>query len=372
MTLEEKYIEFLDVLNKLEEISCNFRDPKYLFERDLLVAKELAKIKEEEISKIRLDNFKLDESLRNDFLNFKIEKKGFRKRSEIPPEELEFFDKIANKLNQSVINSLQKSGYPCPDIGIKNNWIYVNCLDTSFQITNTVKLYDFDTCERVFYEIIRILIPELKRLKTLEFLEEIIIRMTDFFKKKIFEEEKKQVILQIKLEYDEIIKEKEREKREIIEDYEKKYQLLLEENEALRKEREKEVKKEIEETPLKEIVVTKPKKTKKKKVKKSKKGRVRKPKKPKKKTESKEKVEEAKLEEEPKEVLKKEEVEPIEPKVKKTKPKKIKKVKKVKKSKKTKKKVKLEEKVEEAKLEEEPKEVLKKEEVEPIEPKVKK
>ena len=217
MTIEQKYLDFIDALHDIEKRICVFKDPDYIFERDILVAKELARIREEELSKIQVETFKLDESISKDYECIEIPEKKFRKRSDIPLKELKFYAMVAKKLNQSVIDNLVNSGFPYPDIGIRNDWIYVNFMETSFQITNTVKLYDFKTCEHVFYEIMKILIPELKRLKTIELLEDIIRRITEDLKKKIIQEETPHIMEECKKEYEDLLEQKDLEIRELVE-----------------------------------------------------------------------------------------------------------------------------------------------------------
>ena len=216
MTIEQSYLDFIDALHDIEKRICTFKDPNYLFQRDILVAKELARIREEELSKIQIDNFVLDQSIIEDYEGFEVSEKKFRKRSDIPLKELKFYAKVAGKLNQSVIDNLVNSGFPYPDIGIRNDWIYVNFMETSFQITNTVKLYDYKTCDRVFKEIMKILVPEMKRLKTIELLEDIIRRITEDLKKKIIKEETPRIVDECKKEYETLLNEKERQIKELM------------------------------------------------------------------------------------------------------------------------------------------------------------
>ncbi len=242
MTVEQKYLDFLDALLEIEKRTCCFQDPQDLFDRDFLVLREYMRRKEEEISIIKISDFKLDESIKEEylildlinmlFLKRKIEKR-FRRQSEIPLGENQFYERIAHRINLSVLEALDSVGFPKPIIGVRSNWIFVNFQGTSYQITNIIKLYDFDSCERVFYEILRILLPELKRMRLMKTLEEIIIFVKQSLKKKIIEEEAQDIIQDIKNDCQNLLKEKEIEKEKLIQDCEAKYRVLLEENKSL-------------------------------------------------------------------------------------------------------------------------------------------
>jgi len=243
MTVEQKYLDFLDALIEIERRTCSFQsDPEELFEKDFWVSREYMKRKEEEISIIKITDFKLDEKVREEYLKLdllnlvfltkKIEKR-FRRQSEVPMGENHFYIEMAHIINQSVLDALDSVGFPKPVVGIRSNWMFVNFQGTSFQITNVIKLYSHDQCERIFYEILRILLPELKRIKLMKTLEEIIIFVKKSLKKKIIEEEAPDIIQEIKNDCQKLLKEKELENNKLIKHHENKYRVLLDENKSL-------------------------------------------------------------------------------------------------------------------------------------------
>ena len=253
ITIEQKYLDFLDALLEIERRTCSFQDPEYLFEKDFWVSREYMKRKEEEISIIKITDFHLDKIVKEEytkldllnilFLKKKTEKR-FRRQSEIPLGENHFYIEMAHIINQSVLDALDSVGFPKPVVGIRSNWMFVNFQETSYQITNVIKLYSYDQCERIFYEILRILLPELKRIKLMKTLEEIIIFVKKSLKKKIIEEEAPDIVQEIKNDCQKLLKEKELEKNKLIKDHETKYRVLLDENKSLL-----EYKTKLEETP---------------------------------------------------------------------------------------------------------------------------
>ena len=115
MTVEQKYLDFLDALLEIEKRTCSFKDPEYLFEKDFWVLREYLKRKEEEISIIRIEDFKLVPIIREEytkldilnviFLKKKVEKR-YRRQSQIPEGEIEFYRQRGHEINQSVLLAL--------------------------------------------------------------------------------------------------------------------------------------------------------------------------------------------------------------------------------------------------------------------------